>query len=114
MPRGGLRLKGRLFINTVNFALVRIEYENIRPLKPFKFLGIDYKEPVYKGWAEYSKMKNGKYELTFSKLEHNFFLDAERPFKIAEKNKNVKGRRKQNEITLNLYLTSKVNNTLSG
>lgn len=110
-PKGKRKLKGTMFINTFDFALVRIEYENIRPLKAFKLFGVDYREPVYKGWAEYSKMKNGKYELSFSKLQHNFYMDAERPLKIAEKNKYTDGRRKQNEIIINLYMTTKVNNT---
>lgn len=106
-PKNKARLKGTMFINAEDFALTRIEYENIMPIKPFKLLGVNYDEPKYQGVAEFAKMKNGKYELSFSTLKHNFFLNVKRPFKIAEKNKNVKGRRKQNEITLDLYLTAK-------
>lgn len=106
-PRKNARLKGTMFINAKDFALTRIEYENLEPIKPFKLLGIKYDEPKYEGVAEFAKMKNGKYELSFSTLKHNFFVDVKRPFKIAEKNKNTKGRRKQNEITLDLYLTAK-------
>lgn len=110
-PKKGAKLKGTLYINTADFALVRIVYENTKPLKAFNLFGINYNEPVYKGWATYEKMNNGKYELAFSKLEHDFYLDAARPLKIAEKNKNVEGRRKQNEVTLDLYLTAKVTNS---
>lgn len=106
-PKSNGRLKGKMFINTLDFALTRIEYENLDSLKPFKLLGIRYGEPKYEGVAEFAKMKNGKYELSFSTLKHNFFVKVKRPFKIAEKNKNTKGRRKQNEITLDLYLTAK-------
>ena len=110
-PKKKGKLAGTMFINTMNFALVRIEYQNVKPLKSLNLLGVNYNEPVYEGVAEYSKMKNGKYELCFSSLKHNFFVKVRRPFKIAEKNKNVQGRRKQNEITVDLYLTAKSFNT---
>lgn len=110
-PKKNGRLAGKMFINTINFALVRIEYQNIKPLKGLNLLGVRYNEPLYEGVAEFSKMKNGKYELHFSSLKHNFFVKVRRPFKVAEKNKNTKGRRKQNEITLDLYLTAKSVNT---
>jgi len=110
-PKKSGKLTGKMFINTMDFALVRIEYQNSKPLKGLNLLGIKYNEPLYEGVAEFSKMKNGKYELHFSTLKHNFFVDVRRPFKVAEKNKNTKGRRKQNEITFDLYLTAKSVNT---
>ena len=110
-PQKNAKLKGKMFINTIDFALVRIEYENVKPLKGLNLLGIKYEEPRYEGVAEFEKMKNGKYELHFSSLKHNFYIKVRRPFKIAEKNKNAKGRRKQNEITIDLYLTAKSANT---
>lgn len=106
-PKKLAALSGKLYINTDDFALTRIEYTNEKPIKTLKLLGVHYKEPLYKGVAVYSKMKNGKYELTFSKLSHNQYLKAERPLKIVEKNKNTKGRRQQNEIVLELYYTAK-------
>ncbi len=106
-PKKYAALSGKLYINTDDFALTRIEYTNEKPIKPFKLLGVDYKETLYKGVAVYSKMKNGKYALSFSKLHHNEYLNAERPLKIVEKNKNIKGRRQQNEIVLELYYTAK-------
>ncbi len=107
LPKKTAALSGRLFINTYDFALTRVEFGNKKPLKRIKLLGIDYNEPIYQGITVYSKMKNGKYELSFSKLEHHQYLNAERPLKIVEKNKNTKGRRQQNEIVLELYYTEK-------
>lgn len=105
-PRGKAGvLEGFLYINTEDFALVRAEYTNVQPVKRFKLLGIEYEEDVYKGIAAYKKLKNGKYGLAFSRLEHHQFLNAERPLKIVEKNKNVSGRRQQNEINLELFYT---------
>ncbi|NKI33195.1 carboxypeptidase-like regulatory domain-containing protein [Croceivirga thetidis] len=106
-PKKNARLRGKMFINANDFAMTRIEYENLESIKPFKLLGVNYNEPKYVGVAEFDKMKNGKYELSFSTLKHDFFVKVRRPFKIAEKNKNTKGRRKQNEITIDLYLTAK-------
>ncbi|MDT0622361.1 hypothetical protein [Croceitalea vernalis] len=110
-PKKYAALNGKLYINTDDFALTRIEYTNEKPIKPLKLLGVHYEETLYKGVAVYSKMNNGKYELTFSKLSHNQYLNAERPLKIVEKNKNTKGRRQQNEIVLELYYTSKNEHT---
>ena len=110
-PKKKGKLKGKMFINTVNFALTRIEYQNTRPLKALNLLGVNYNEPMYKGVAEFSKMNNGKYELHFSSLKHHFFVKVRRPFKVVEKNKNTRGRRKQNELTLDLYLTAKSQNS---
>lgn len=109
-PKKNAKLEGKMYINALDFALTRIEYTNLEPLKAVKFLGIKYNEPVYEGVAEYTKMKNGKYELNFSRLQHIIFIKAARPVKIAEKNKNVAGRRKQNEINIELYLTAKSTN----
>lgn len=109
-PKKKGKLRGKIYINAIDFALVRLEYENLVPIKGLKLLGIDYKEPQYQGVAMFSKMNNGQYELQFSSLKHHFFVDVRRPFKIAEKNKSTKGRRKQNEITLDLYLTAKSSN----
>lgn len=106
-PKKYAALSGKLYINTDDFALTRVEYTNKRSLKPLKLLGIHYEETLYEGVTVYSKMKNGKYELTFSKLSHDQYLNAERPLKIVEKNKNAKGRRQQNEIVLELYYTAK-------
>lgn len=110
-PKKYAALSGKLYINTDDFALTRIEYTNEKPVRPLKLLGIDYKETLYEGVAVYSKMKNGKYELTFSKLSHNQYLNAERPLKIVEKNKNTTGRRQQNEIVLELYYAAKNSHT---
>ncbi len=110
-PKKTAALSGRLFINTHDFALTRVTFTNEKPLKRLKLLGIDYNEPLYQGTTVYSKMKNGKYELSFSKLEHHQYLKAERPLKIVEKNKNTKGRRQQNEVVLELYYTEKKSHT---
>ena len=105
-PKKSASFDGTLYINSDDFALTRIEYTNKKPIKPLKLLGIDYKETEYSGVAVFSKMKNGKYALAFSKLNQNESLKLARPLKIVEKNKNTKGRRQQNEVELELYYSA--------
>ena len=52
----------------------------------------------------FSKLNNEKYSLTYFQVSSGSKAGIDRPFKIIEKNKFVKGRRKQNQISFNLDL----------
>ena len=103
-PKRSEDFKGVLYINTEDFAIVRIEYENVNPLRNIKLLGIHYRENLYKGKTIFSKGTDGKYTIQY--LEHYIgnIVGVDRPLKVIEKNKNVKGRRKQNELSLGVDL----------
>ncbi|MFC5047575.1 carboxypeptidase-like regulatory domain-containing protein [Aquimarina hainanensis] len=94
--------KGTLYINTEDFAVVRIDYENTRLLKSFKLLGLMFQETTYKGKLLFSKNANQKYDLRFMEKITGEKFGVNRPLKIIEKNKFVSGKRKQNELSLGI------------
>ncbi|MEM8508261.1 MAG: carboxypeptidase-like regulatory domain-containing protein [Bacteroidota bacterium] len=101
-PKGGADFKGRLYINIEDFAVMRIDFENLKNLRNFRLLGIYYRETLYKGSMQFSKLPNNRYELTFMEFNFGRWFRMDRPLDVIEKNKNVRGRRKQNELRLNI------------
>ncbi|WP_350287193.1 carboxypeptidase-like regulatory domain-containing protein [uncultured Croceitalea sp.] len=102
VPKGSADFKGRIFINIEDFAVMRIDFENLKNLRNFRLLGIFYRETLYKGSMHFTKLNNGRYELKFADLNFGRWFRFDRPLDVIEKNKNVKGRRKQNELRLNI------------
>ncbi|UZO81997.1 carboxypeptidase-like regulatory domain-containing protein [Aquimarina sp. ERC-38] len=101
-PKRNEDFKGILYISTEDFAVVRIEYENVQRLKNVHLLGIHYQELLYTGLSIFQKNENGKYALKYHEKKEGIRVNVDRPFKIKELNKKVKGRNKQNELSFNL------------
>ncbi|GAB5400954.1 MAG: hypothetical protein Aureis2KO_25390 [Aureisphaera sp.] len=101
-PKGKKDFKGTLYVNTSDFAVVRLEFDNVRPLKRFGLLGIKFRQNVFRGKMLFSKELDGTYGPRYIELEDGSFFGVDRPLKVIEKNKHVKGRRKQNELSLEL------------
>lgn len=95
--------KGTLYVNTEDFAIVRVDYENVKPLRKFNLLGVSYKEYLKKGTIIFVKNDKEKYTLKYADNEFGERFGIDRPLKIIEKNKNVKGRRKQNEVSTDIH-----------
>nr|WP_299070546.1 carboxypeptidase-like regulatory domain-containing protein [uncultured Allomuricauda sp.] len=102
VPKGGADFKGQLFINIEDFAIMRMDYENVKPLRSIKLLGFSYREQKYTGSTVFSKFGKDTYDLKFMNLTFGRKMGVDRPLKVIEKNKYVKGRRKQNELSLAL------------
>lgn len=102
-PKRSADYKGILYINTDDFAIVRVDYENVKPLRNFRLLGISYQEKLHKGTLIYAKNDVDVYTLKYAESEMGNSFGIKRPLKIIEKNKNVKGRRKQNELSTDLH-----------
>ena len=103
-PKGSRDFKGTLYINSDDFAVVRIDFENVKPLFKLKLLGISVNNYLQQGRMVFSKLNNENYSLSYFQLSSARKLGIDRPFKIIEKNKYVKGRRKQNQISFKLDL----------
>ena len=101
-PKGKKDFKGTAFVNIDDFAIVRLEFDNVRPLFTFGLLGIKYGENVYRGKMLFAKNASGSYSPRYLELENGNYFGIDRPLKVIEKNKFVKGRRKQNELSLNI------------
>lgn len=100
--------RGELYINTEDFAILRIDYHNIEPLKKFNLFGIKYRYNLRSGTYLYTKNDRGTYDLKFQEEHNGFVFGIDRSLKLIEKNKHVKGRRKQNQV--NLGLDFEINN----
>ena len=101
-PKRSADFKGKLYINITDFAVMRIDFENLKNLRNFRLLGIYYRETLYKGSMRFTKLENGKYDLKFADFSFGRWFRFDRPLDVIEKNKHVKGRRKQNELRLNI------------
>lgn len=94
--------KGKLYVNTSDFGVHRLEYENVKPLKKFRLFGVSMYDDVYRGKMIFVKDAAGKYNLSYVERETGETVGIDRPLTIIEKNKYVPGRRKQNELDLDL------------
>lgn len=101
-PKGNKDFKGVMYVNTEDFAIVRLEFDNVRPISKFGLLGITYRNHVFRGKMLFRKNDVGTYSPKYLELENGSYFGVERPLKVIEKNKHVKGRRKQNELSLAL------------
>lgn len=100
-PKGGKEFKGTLLVNVNDFAIVQIDYINIKPLRSFSLLGISFSQNIYKSKVFFKKSGNS-YVPYFIQLNSGDKFKIKRPLTIIEKNKQVKGRRKQNEVSIKL------------
>ncbi|AXT51857.1 carboxypeptidase-like regulatory domain-containing protein [Aquimarina sp. BL5] len=101
-PKRGADFKGTIYVNTQDFAIMRVDYKNVKNLKNFGLLGVSYHDTMYKGKTIFAKGADGKYSVRYIEKTTGNVFGLDRPLKIIEKNKFVKGRRKQNELSLGL------------
>ena len=101
-PKRSEDYKGKMYVNTSDFAIIRVDYENVKTLKNFNLLGISYRWYSAKGKMIFSKGVDDQYYLQYLETQNASRFGIRRPLKIIEKNKNVKGRRKQNELSFKL------------
>lgn len=102
-PKRGADFEGMLYVNTDDFGIVRLDYHNVKPLRKFALLGISYNEFEKKGTIIFNKNENDRYVLKYMDETSGTKTGIKRPLKIIEKNKNVRGRRKQNEVSCDLH-----------
>ena len=102
-PKRKEDFKGTIYVNTDDFAIVRIDYENVKVLNSFKLFGLSHTRNLKKGTLIYSKNEAEKYTLKYAEVEEGSQFGIKRPLTIIEKNKHVKGRRKQNELDTDIH-----------
>lgn len=99
-PRGKKgKYKGMLYIEAEQYSLIQLDYENVRSLRDFSLLGLSYDAYGRKAQLKFDRFQGDKYQLQYMTVETKFRTGIDRPIKILEKNKIVKGRRKQNELS---------------
>ncbi len=105
-PKRSEDFRGTIYVNIEDFAIMRMDYENVNSLKRIKLLGFSYEEITYKGTTIFSKGSNNKYDLRFIDKVFGRKMGIRRPLSVIEKNKHVKGRRKQNELSMELDIVN--------
>ena len=104
-PKRGADFKGKMYVNTSDYGVHRIDYVNLKPLKKFRLLGISTADDVYRGKMIFNRNEQtGKYDPAFIERETGESFGIDRPLTIIEKNKNVVGRRKQNELDMDIKI----------
>ena len=106
VPKRSEDFQGTLYINIDDYAVMRLEYENVKSLRRIRLLGLSYEERLYSGTTLFAKGSNGKYELRFLDKIIGNKMGVRRPLKVIEKNKYVRGRRKQNELSMELDISN--------
>lgn len=101
-PKRSEDYKGKLYINADDFALIRMDFENVKPLRDFSLLGVSLKEYLAEGKIIFTKGDNQKYHLSYYDITKGVRAGFKRPLKIIELNKVVKGRNKQNELSMKI------------
>ncbi len=101
-PKRSEDYKGKLYINSDDFALIRMDFENVKSLRDFSLLGISINEYLAKGSIFFTKGDDQKYHLSYYDIEKGNRVGFKRPLKIIELNKVVKGKNKQNEVSLKI------------
>jgi len=101
-PKGSADYKGTLYVNMQDFAILRADYENVKNVKNFKLLGLSFTIFRAAGKMIFAKGEDNLYSLQYLEKDDASRFGIKRPLKIIEKNKHVKGRRKQNELFVKL------------
>ena len=101
-PKGSADYKGTLYVNMEDFAILRADYNNVKNIKNFKLLGISFTIFRSGGKMIFSKGQDNRYSLQYLEKDDASRFGIKRPLKIIEKNKHVKGKRKQNELYVKL------------
>eukprot|EP01093_Parvamoeba_rugata_P006729 TRINITY_DN2069_c0_g1_i6.p1 TRINITY_DN2069_c0_g1~~TRINITY_DN2069_c0_g1_i6.p1 ORF type:complete len:513 (+),score=109.42 TRINITY_DN2069_c0_g1_i6:408-1946(+) len=98
-PSGSADFEGTLYINADDFAVIQVDYSNVKPISKFNLLGISTNKYLSKGKVIYNKGTDGFYGIRYYESEVGERIGVRRPLKIIEKNKIVKGKNKQNELS---------------
>ncbi|MUP47329.1 hypothetical protein E0K83_16425 [Gramella sp. BOM4] len=106
-PKRGADFKGKIYIDTEDFGIHRLDYENIKNLKSFSLLGISTQDHLYSGKMIFSKGENSKYAPRF--IEHNSGSKAEvdRPLTLLVKEqKGFIFKRKLEEVDMEFKINT--------
>ena len=103
-PRWGEDYKGTIYVSMHDFAVLRMDFENVKSVWSFDLFGVSIDAYKRSGRIILSKNNQGKYSPKYFQFSSATKFAVDRPLKFIEKNKFVRGRRKQNEISMRIDL----------
>lgn len=104
---------GYLLVDVDDFGVHKIAYYSNRHLNRIKLFGLFYEEKLNNRTYVFVKNQINKYTLYQIKEETQSRFGLKRPIKIIEKNKIVKGRNRQNVLSMDVNLQAKNVETLN-
>jgi len=87
-PKRSEDIKGKLYINTDDFAVMRLDYKNVNPVydKTFNMLGVNFNHVRYQGTMIFTKLENNtQYSIKYLSHENGRSLQLDRPLTILKK-----------------------------
>ncbi len=93
---------GYLLVDIEDFGVHKITYHNNKHASRIKLFGLFFQQRLNDRTYVFVKNQLGKYTLYQIKEEENTKLGLKRPFKVIEKNKVVKGRNRQNVLSMDV------------
>lgn len=92
------KYKGTLYVEADRYTLIQMDYENVKSIRNFSLLGLSFDAYGRKVKLRFNSFDGHRYRLQYAFLETKFRTGIDRPIRMIEKNKYVRGRRKQNEL----------------
>ena len=92
------KYQGSMYVEADTYSLIQLEFDSVQNLRNFSLMGLSFAAYGHSVQLKFSPFKNDRYQLEYLTTETKFKTGIDRPIKIVEKNKFVKGRRKQNEL----------------
>ena len=92
------KYQGSMYVEADTYSLIQLEFDSVQNLRDFSLMGLSFAAYGHSVQLKFSPFKNDRYQLEYLTAETKFKTGIDRPIKIVEKNKFVKGRRKQNEL----------------
>jgi hypothetical protein len=96
---------GYLLVDVVDFGVHKISYHNNKHAFRIKLFGLFFEERLDNRTYVFVKNQLGKYTLYQIKEKEESTFGLKRPIKIIEKNKVVKGRNRQNVLSMDVNYT---------
>jgi len=99
-PKRGADFKGKIYVDSEDFGIYRMEYENVNVLKSFSLFGVSSQDDLYKGKLFFNKDENGKYAPRFIELQVGDRVKVDRPLSLLVKEEGFIFKKKLQEVDL--------------
>lgn len=103
-PKRRADFKGKIYVNTEDFGVHRLEFENLRPLKKFRLFGISSIDDVYRSKVIFNRSSEGKYNLKYLEEEQGTTVGIERPLTFLVKKGKFLWKKKLDELDMDMNI----------
>ncbi|CAL67939.1 carboxypeptidase-like regulatory domain-containing protein [Christiangramia forsetii] len=111
-PKRGADFKGKIYVDTEDFGIHRLEYENVKILKSFSLFGISTQDNVFRGKMIFNKNDNNKYAPKFIEQQFGNRVEVDRPLSLLVKKDGFLFKKKLQEVDLELKIDNSSLNKL--